>query len=142
MAHAPVRSLRSWKGGASTTRGFSALALPRDSAPPALTKTDASCWAPEHHFVNHARSEHASREQWSAACAPGAYDVEFDGDIVGSLVVDPGRRDDGRWTAELLGTKTTLPFTTDVHTFATFSDVLTWLGDPAVVQTDEPARVA
>ena len=74
--------------------------------------------------------------------APGAYDVEFDGDIVASLVVTPGRRDEGRWTMELLGTKAPLPFAADVHTFATFSDVLTWLGDPAVIQADEPALAA
>ncbi len=74
--------------------------------------------------------------------APGAYDIEFEDDIVASLVVTPGRRDEGRWTAELLGMNVPLPFTAATHTFATFSDVLSWLGDPEVVQADEPARAA
>jgi hypothetical protein len=74
--------------------------------------------------------------------APGAYDVELDGDIVASLVVTPGRRDEGRWAVELLGTNAPAPFTAEVHSFATFSDVLTWLGEPQVLSAVPPARAA
>ena len=69
--------------------------------------------------------------------AAGAYDIEFDGTVVASLVVTPGRTDDARWTVELLGSDTPAPFTASSHTFATFSEVLTWLGDPEVVYPAE-----
>ena len=76
--------------------------------------------------------------------AAGAYDIDFDGDTVASLVVTPGRTDIGRWTAELLGSDAPVPFTAPVHTFATFSEVLRWLSDPEVVYPAEvvPTRRA
>jgi hypothetical protein len=65
--------------------------------------------------------------------AAGAYDIDLDGDVVPSLVVTPGRTDIGRWTAELLSSNAPTPFTASVHMFATFSAILTWLGDPEVL---------
>jgi hypothetical protein len=67
--------------------------------------------------------------------AEGAYDVELDGETIASLVVTAGGRGSHRWTAELLDESgpRPQPFTAETHGFPTFSDALTWLGDPEVV---------
>jgi hypothetical protein len=67
--------------------------------------------------------------------AEGAYDVELDGETIASLVVTAGGRGSRRWTAELLDEDGPhpQPFTAETHGFATFSDALTWLGDPEVI---------
>ena len=67
--------------------------------------------------------------------AEGAYDVELDGETVASLVATAGGRGNTRWTAELLdeGRPRPQPFTGESQGFPTFSDALTWFGDPEVI---------
>jgi hypothetical protein len=67
--------------------------------------------------------------------AEGAYDVEFDGETVASLVATAGGRGNTRWTAELLDERRPRPqpFTGESQGFPTFSDALTWFGDPEVI---------
>jgi len=67
--------------------------------------------------------------------AEGAYDVELDGETIASLVVTAGGRGSNRWTAELLDEDgpRPQPFTAETHGFATFSEALTWFGDPEVI---------
>ena len=66
--------------------------------------------------------------------APGAYDVELDGEIVASLVQSPTSR---RWTAELLDEARQLPapFNKIEHRFDSFTGVRGWLGNAEVVHT-------
>ena len=67
--------------------------------------------------------------------APGAYDIESDGTIIASLVKDAAGAQ--RWTAELLDPNGRMPapFQRSEHVFSKLSDVVFWLGDPAVVST-------
>jgi hypothetical protein len=67
--------------------------------------------------------------------AEGAYDVELDGETVASLVAIAGARGNARWTAELLDASRPhpQPFTGESQGFPTFSDALTWFGDPEVI---------
>jgi hypothetical protein len=67
--------------------------------------------------------------------APGAYDIESDGTIIGSLVKDAAGAQ--RWSAELLDPygRMPAPFQHSEHAFPKLSDVLFWLGDPDVVST-------
>jgi hypothetical protein len=71
--------------------------------------------------------------------AEGAYDVELDGETIASLVAMAGARGNTRWTAELLDESRPRPqpFTGESQGFSTFSDALTWFGDPEV--TSAPA---
>jgi hypothetical protein len=71
--------------------------------------------------------------------APGAYDVEFEGTVVASLVKDINAQ---RWTAELLDPNGRMPspFKRSEHVFRKLSDALFWLGDPDVISTPSLKR--
>jgi len=67
--------------------------------------------------------------------APGSYDIELDGVIMGSLVRQPpSRRRPQKWVAELLADSPQRPppFAAPEHEFPTFGDALAWLGDAEV----------
>ena len=66
--------------------------------------------------------------------APGAYDVELDGEIVASLVALPSRK---AWSIELLEERLPhpVPFTSAVHKVTSLADAKMWLGNAEVVQT-------
>jgi hypothetical protein len=67
--------------------------------------------------------------------APGAYDLLFDGDVMGSVVRNSSHRPYA-WTAELLEdlpqSKRPAPFNEIEHTFPSLEDLCAWLGDPKV----------
>ena len=67
--------------------------------------------------------------------APGAYDLLFNGEIIGSVVRN-GSRQPYTWTAELLEElpqgKRPAPFKEIEHDFPTLEDLCAWLGDPQV----------
>ncbi|KMO42116.1 hypothetical protein VQ02_03970 [Methylobacterium variabile] len=65
--------------------------------------------------------------------ASGSYDVDLDGSIVASLVLEPRRgRSPLRWHVELLEAtpraKRPAPFTDQTHTFLSFEEAVSWLG--------------
>jgi hypothetical protein len=66
--------------------------------------------------------------------APGSYDLELDGELIGGVVRTVTR--ETAWTAELLdplpAEKRPRPFKELEHELATFEAVLEWLGGPAV----------
>src|SRR4051794_9904756 len=72
--------------------------------------------------------------------APGAYEIEFDGKIVASLVKDAAGAQ--RWTAELLDPdgRMPAPFQPSEHVFRRLSDALFWLGDPDLESTSNFQR--
>ncbi|GJD54105.1 hypothetical protein OPKNFCMD_6887 [Methylobacterium crusticola] len=65
--------------------------------------------------------------------APGSYDVDRDGSVIASLAREPGQKSSmSKWHVELLEAtpraKRPLPFTDQVHTFASFEEAVGWLG--------------
>ena len=65
--------------------------------------------------------------------ARGSYDIDLNGEVIGSLVRLPPTRDrPTSWVAELLSddSQRPPPFVSAEHEFQSFDDVLAWLGDP------------
>ena len=68
--------------------------------------------------------------------APGSYDLEFDGEVIASVVREgPSRRHTLRWFAELLdeAAPPPSPFVEPMHEFGSFDEAAAWLGYPATV---------
>jgi hypothetical protein len=65
--------------------------------------------------------------------APGSYDLEFEGEVVASVVRD-GRHGHHAvtWYAELLdgAGPRPAPFSESLHEFGSFDEVMRWLGHP------------
>jgi hypothetical protein len=78
--------------------------------------------------------------------ARGSYDIDLDGEVIGSLVhLAPMRHRPASWVAELLSDdgQRPPPFVSAEHEFQAFGDVLAWLGDPHVTrphQVTSPIR--
>jgi hypothetical protein len=70
--------------------------------------------------------------------APGSYDLELDGDLIGGVVKNGPRA--ATWTAELLDDvppeALPAPFTKTEHKFPTLDAVLAWLGGAAIKEDD------
>ncbi|TNC06269.1 hypothetical protein FF100_34815 [Methylobacterium terricola] len=65
--------------------------------------------------------------------ASGSYDVDLDGGIIASLVLEPKQgRSASRWHVELLEAtpraKRPAPFSDQTHTFSSFEEAVSWLG--------------
>ena len=62
--------------------------------------------------------------------APGSYDLELDGEVVGS-VVRSGQDQHAKWHAELLAPEAVrpAPFTEAEHEFRSLEELVQWLGD-------------
>ena len=75
--------------------------------------------------------------------APGSYDIELNGDIVGSLVHLPGTRcRPSSWVAELLDDDAgPPPFVSAEHEFQSFKDAVAWLGKAEVNRPHGISRV-
>jgi hypothetical protein len=70
--------------------------------------------------------------------APGAYDIDLDGTIIGGVVKnEPPERG---WRAELLNPYGSLPppFTDVEHRFLTLEEARQWLGQPEVKDETRP----
>ena len=78
--------------------------------------------------------------------ARGSYDIDLDGEVIGSLVhLPPTHRRPGSWVAELLKDdgQRPPPFVSAEHEFQSFDAALAWLGDPHLSrppQVSPPAR--
>ena len=70
--------------------------------------------------------------------APGSYDLNLDGDLIGGVVKNGPRA--ATWTAELLedvpSEALPAPFTRTEHTFPTLDAVLKWLGAAEIREDD------
>ena len=72
--------------------------------------------------------------------AAGSYDLDIEGEVVASVVRGGDGHNGVTWYAEVLNEAALpSPFTDPVHEFASFEDVLAWLGHPDVLM---PMRAA
>jgi hypothetical protein len=69
--------------------------------------------------------------------APGSYDLELDGEVIGSVVRSGSHHRRTMWHAELLNTQGVHPppFTADEHEFETLEELVSWLGGAEVNPT-------